>query len=642
MSSPAAQNPEGVEYLVLSGHPSQELTTPAPEADLTPPDQPAPVVGLEATLSRPKTNSELADLPTLQARAPIVPLPVIPGYKVVRRLGQGGMGEVYEVVNRLGRHFALKMIRPDLADFELLARFRREAGTLLDVDHPHIARIFTYDEIDGVPHFTMRLLTGGTLQTRMKEFRSDHRRAAELMAAVADAVGYLHQRGLLHRDLKPGNVLFDDDGRPFVTDFGLVRVDARDEPISEGPPPSPEDSDLTERGRVLGTLPYMAPEQLRGDLSQIGPASDVWSLGVMFYELLLGQRPFPGPGRELYLAQIALGRPIEMGPEVPAELQRIVQRCLRRAPGERYADGTALAEDLRRFLKPAPTVAEPTLPAQSRHASSRWHLPAVALACFVLAILFAVSRSHTTTENQAASQPDREPAMRHLRRELQAGRAVRLIDHQPLIPPVIRFGETHLYQEPDDGAWSVQAVRVGLVELVDDPGIDSYRFRVEVRQNTRNEMDHAGLYYAHHVFPFPEGTAHVFGSFSFRDTFNQSPIERETALRTDYLPHGQFLRRSVFIIRPGSTSLKAAGPGIAWRPLELEVNPKTFILRWPGTPEVVINRPITGDRLKVLQSILPKDVTRQIDFSPRRGLGLYVVGGSASFRNAVIEPVRKP
>src|SRR5260370_40147889 len=118
----------------------------------------------------------------------------IPGHVVVRRLGGGGMGEVYEAINRLGRHVALKVIRPDRTDSQFLIRFRNEAAALQDLDHPNVARIFEYNEHDGVSFFTMRLLTGGSLQRPLTEFRANPRKAVELMASAADALGYRHRR----------------------------------------------------------------------------------------------------------------------------------------------------------------------------------------------------------------------------------------------------------------------------------------------------------------------------------------------------------------------------------------------------------------------------------------------------------------
>jgi len=163
-------------------------------------------------------------------------LPALPGYTIVRQIGKGGMGRVYEAVNRLGRRVALKVIRSDRLSPELAARFRNEAGALQDLDHPNIARIFEYNEHDGQAFFTMRLLRGGTLVDRFEGYRNDPRLAVELLAAVADAVACVHRRNLLHRDLKPSNILFDEEGRAYVTDFGLVKYVVSG-PFAGGPPP---------------------------------------------------------------------------------------------------------------------------------------------------------------------------------------------------------------------------------------------------------------------------------------------------------------------------------------------------------------------------------------------------------------------
>src|SRR5262245_55215646 len=300
-------------------------------------------------------------------------LPVIPGFRVVRWLGGGGMGDVYEVVDEvLGVTFALKTVRPDRTHVAYAERFRQEVRAMAGLDHPNIARYYARGDIDGWPYFTMKFIRGGTLADRRAAYRADPRAAVALLVKVTDAVQYLHARGLVHRDLKPSNILLDEGGEPCLSDFGLVKdvgdppdaVDGRRSASAEtvGPPafvdtqtlvPPPADAPtLTRTGGVIGTYAYMSPEQARGDKRRIGPATDIWALGVILYERLSGHRPDQESDTDT--APADLESPTRAAGRVPVgadpELARIVARCLVEDVGQRYPTAGQLAADLRRWL----------------------------------------------------------------------------------------------------------------------------------------------------------------------------------------------------------------------------------------------------------------------------------------------------
>ena len=204
-------------------------------------------------------------------------------YEVLEELGRGGMRIVYQAHQKsLDRTVALKMIlRSELQSTADVARFRSEAESAARLNHPGIVSVYEAGEHEGQPYFTMKLVEGMTLSQRLAEGPMPPREAAAILAPVCEAIHFAHTCGVLHRDLKPANILIDGDGRPHVSDFGLAkRVET--------------DSNLTTTGMILGTPSYMAPEQAAGTRGKLGPASDVYSLGTILYQMLTGRPPFQG------------------------------------------------------------------------------------------------------------------------------------------------------------------------------------------------------------------------------------------------------------------------------------------------------------------------------------------------------------
>jgi serine/threonine protein kinase len=263
-------------------------------------------------------------------------------YQVVAELGRGGMGVVYRAEQiSLPRTVALKMLLDgDLASPANLARFRAEAQAVAGLDHPHIVPVYEVGEQLGRPYFSMKYIEGTTLARRLADGPMPARDAAALLADVARAVDYAHQRGVLHRDLKPSNILIDLDGKAHVTDFGLAK---RFE----------EDAGLTRSGAILGTPSYMAPEQAAGNRGQVGPASDVYSLGTILYAMLTGRPPFqaasPVDTVLLVLEQEPLP-PRMVNALADRDLEMIALKCLQKPPELRYATAADLADDLEAYL----------------------------------------------------------------------------------------------------------------------------------------------------------------------------------------------------------------------------------------------------------------------------------------------------
>ena len=342
-------------------------------------------------------------------------LPEIAGYEVLELLARGGMGVVYRARHRtLGHEVALKMIvSGEYAGPDERARFLLEAAAVAKMQHPGIVHIHEFGEHAGNPYFSLEFLAGGSLAQRLRERNQlPAREAAALLEKLARAMQHAHEHGIIHRDLKPGNVLFTVEGEPKIADFGL----AKQLNVKDG---------LSETGNILGTPSYMAPEQAAGQIRALGPATDVYALGVILYECLTGQVPIQG-STTFETLQLVLHQepaaPRGLVRHVPRDLETICLRCLEKEPGRRYASAAALADDLGRFLHGIPVAARPVGAVER---SWRWcrRNPAVAsLLTLVVLALTAGTVVSTLFGLNAARQADRAIAARGIAetREQQA------------------------------------------------------------------------------------------------------------------------------------------------------------------------------------------------------------------------------
>src|SRR5262245_8401130 len=263
-------------------------------------------------------------------------------YELLEEIATGGMGVVYKALHkRLRRIEALKLIIAGrFASARELDRFRFEAEAAAALDHPNIVSVYGVGEVDGQPYLSLRWIDGGSLRGRMPALKDDLREAARLMSPVARAFHYAHQLGILHPDLKPGNILPDSTGQPHVTDFGLAkRLDA--------------ESSISPTIGAVGTAAYMAPEQARGERA-LTTAADVYALGSILYEMLVGHPPFPGPNAFEVMQRLVnqpVPAPHSLANDVDRSLEAICMKCLEKDPRRRYATSLALAEDLERYLR---------------------------------------------------------------------------------------------------------------------------------------------------------------------------------------------------------------------------------------------------------------------------------------------------
>ncbi len=277
--------------------------------------------------------------------------PDLPGYEILEVIGRGGMGVVYKALHlRLDRLVALKMVLAGAhASPEELARFSIESQAVAQLQHPGIVQIYEVGEHDGLPYFSLEFVAGGSLAHRIGGKPQPVREAAEMLREIAMAVREAHRRNIIHRDLKPANVLLTPDGRPKITDFGLAkRLDA--------------DSEQTHTGAIMGSPSYMAPEQAWGQTHEIGPRTDVYALGAILYEMLVGRPPFQGASALETIELVRTDEPVpptRLQPKIPVDLETICLKCLQKDPAKRYQDAGALGEDLERFLEDRPILARP-------------------------------------------------------------------------------------------------------------------------------------------------------------------------------------------------------------------------------------------------------------------------------------------
>ena len=267
-------------------------------------------------------------------------------YEVRRLLGQGGMGAVYLAADRaLDRMVAIKMLPPQLSDEpEIVARFQREARAIARLRHPNLMHIYTVGEHEGRPYFAMEYVKGSTLSSLIAKLgHIPPPQAAHVAAEVLSALDKVHQAGIVHRDIKAGNIMIDEDGRAILMDFGLARQE--------------QDSRLTADHTILGTPNYMSPEQAKGE--RLDARTDIYSLGVVLYEMLTGAPPFKGKTSFEILRQhieSSVPPPSEIQPDVPEAFDVVVARAVAKSSADRYQDVRQMAADLAQVY-PSATLA---------------------------------------------------------------------------------------------------------------------------------------------------------------------------------------------------------------------------------------------------------------------------------------------
>lgn len=622
--------------------PAQGEATPAAKSNQRTPPNSIPSLAPLDPLTRPEELSRgPAALPRDFGR-----------YALLEELAHGGMGIVYRARDPLfDQTVALKMIRGGFQPTpDDLIRFGQEARVGSRVKHPHIIPVYEIGCFEGQHYFTMKLVEGGSLNQHRQRFFADPRAATGLVAKVARAVHCAHQGGILHRDLKPANVLLDQDDEPLVADFGLAKVlDAS--------------TDLTHTGQVLGTPGYMAPEQAAGQPGAISVRTDVWSLGVILYELLCGQRPFPGRGRDEVIGQILSSDPPTLRtlrPELDPGLEAVVLKCLEKDPAQRYDSAGALADDLESWTAGRqPRVRPPGVFARLATRARRHSLVLLG-SSLVLALTAVLAIVLGGPDPAEAERVRREAARRKeflepLQRQLAEGQSVVLIGASggPAWSVWSLVEEEAMQAVAQrDNLFEIDAWKgISLLELLADPQQERYRFRAEVQHSIAPRTGgEVGIYVGDSAHPTRAGVVHCFAALAFNDGADLGERPRnDVRLRmhmswrepSGRVPYHHMDLGVAMPFEPGGIRDRAR----PWRPVSIEVTPDEIRAFWGEQLIGAAERNSGKKRLQLAIDQLPSRMAPEPEkvrpeIRPRGALGLYVRHAGARFRNVVVEPLK--
>jgi serine/threonine-protein kinase len=613
-------------------------------------DCPTLVDELQRQIDLLRRVSPLLDLAGSSRPAP----PTLPGFEVLEELKGGGMGVVYRARDlSLGRVVAIKMPRRTMLGDVSRRRFQREARVLAQFKHPHLVPVHQAGLLRDHPFFVMAFVPGGNLAEHRTSFSAPCR-AAELIEKVARAVHYAHERNVLHRDLKPANILLDEHGQPLVADFGIAALNDPDEAAPQAAPPGadttvdlPSHLRLTVTDTILGTPSYMAPEQFEGKTAGTGPATDVWALGVVLYELLTGRLPFEGQTRaetEALVRQAAPPRPTALRPELDQELEAVVLRCLERQPARRYQTAEALAGDLERWRRSASGWWRGLRPFR-RH--PWWTLASALAVLAVFLIAWPYLRPRSEEERHQAR-------LREARDRLAKGLAIDLLaDSGPPVSYLVRSGRDGIdVSTADDGTFTVEAQGLALVELLPKMPLARFRFQAEVRELTCWGTADVGIYYSHHQAGSAQRPHHLCGYLSFADVgpyahyFKNEQGQLGSWEKVNILhyvaPGGP--PRGEWAVYDGAHRfyLPPSLPPGPWRRLSVEVTPEVVTASMDGKPLRPFSQEPLGAWIARRGRKDPQMTPFPAVLNPGGGLGLYLNHAMASFRRCRIEPIEQP
>jgi serine/threonine protein kinase len=610
-------------------------------------------------------------------------------FLLLREIGRGGMGVVYEALQRsLNRKVALKVLPFAAAlDARHLQRFKNEAQAAACLHHPHIVPVFGVGCERGVHYYAMQLIDGQTLATliaglretggwpvflevqpttlvpeadtssrtlasteRAPLDRAHFRRVAVLGIQAAEALDHAHALGIVHRDIKPGNLMVDDRGGVWVTDFGLAYIQS--------------DARLTMTGDLVGTLRYMSPEQALAR-RVVDHRADIYSLGATLYELLTLEPAFRGNDRQELLRQIAFEEPTpprRLNRAVPAELETIVVKAMEKNPAERYATTKELADDLRRFLADEPIRARPAGLVRRLRRWIKRH-PALATALVLLLAFGAIAlayrqRPPTPAELEQSAEKEYRKAIAHLEKELSQGGSISLVGPETgALAHRWRAGQGHVgvpENSQQGGVVTISAQRPSLLELLHDTGSPSYRLVVEMRQEKRVRLsDNAevGVSFAYSKYVTEEGPQFIFGRVRFADIGSGAAVWKDKAGRPASL-----FQIDLYLLGATRSGIDRArpfgGPSVfyppvpagalpaPWRRIEVEVRPGKFRAKhWDGAVKEMLTGTEVPIALTIFRKRYPGFQNIQYPLAIQNSVGLFLEDSVVSLRRFDVEPL---
>lgn len=577
--------------------------------------------------------------------------PLVPNllaYSNLRPLGAGGMGVVFQGVQRgTERVVALKFLHlAVLHDPSLRLRFANEARALARIQHPHIVQIFEVGESIERPYFAMEFLSGGTLGQRVRKEAIPLADTVRWMIDVANAVESAHQAGVLHRDLKPGNVLLTADDQVKVSDFGLAKF-------------SDSEDSLTMTGAMLGTPSYMAPEQADGQLDKIDARTDVYALGALLYELLTRQPPFKGANHAATLEQVRRQAPVpprQFNPEISSDLEAVCLKCLEKRPEKRYATAAEFAEELNRIRMGESTRARP-VPAWRRFL--RRHRTTVSLAMAIPALSLASVPVLRDTDHRA-----------RIENGLAKGVAQQLISPEQM-PAWYRWrmAPSTIGAVGPNRSVSFQTFQPSFLELVTDPRTDNYRIVAELRHvsglrpnpdpnNPIFSAGQVGIGWGMESWPVDDGTiAHrllVVDYCDFApggDRSKPGPYQQQAKIvcvGSIENPGLRYQTSRVAMAPPVKFIPADKEPG-PWREIIVDVSPEKISAMWrDNNGKLVSAGEVTADQIQQkMTNLSDRDLGRFTHdlcppgplWQPRKPIGVWALNSMVEVRSFRVEPL---
>jgi serine/threonine protein kinase len=539
-------------------------------------------------------------------------------YVLLEEIARGGMGIVYKARHsKLGRLAALKTMQCDSVTHpEQAQRFDREMRAAARLSHAHIVPIYEIGQYQGRPYYAMGFLPGGSLDRHMPRFLASPEKAVTLLLQVARAVAHAHVEGVVHRDLKPGNILLDAEDQPHVSDFGLARIVDSDEL-------------LTQAGTVIGTPAYMAPEQALGRTTDIGPGTDVWALGVMLYELLTGQRPFTGENGESVKMKILTETPVPprtVQPNLSPALERIILKCLQKNSHERYPTAAALAEDLDQFLQGRGTTEE------SVHRPSRRLFLAVtgtlaAGAAVTGGVLYFASRDSDPPKKGQGSSAE------------QARELIGNTGEPSQIRLVLADRKAQAISTATDTPFSCHSEGFALFELLPAIPTTHFQLEAEIRLGEGGENKAGGIYFGYTTYLSGLEQQHSFWSFTYRELPNpaEAILRQVEAVRIPVRPPQHRYTFPISLQRPRLPAARGGEPG-KWRRIAVVLDGREFRALWGKEKEILAREPLQEVQQRTRSLFAQTDI-KNAEFTPQGGIGIYLADVRASFRNVVFTPL---